>query len=300
MANHLPPKDTISSIAQLLALGKPALSPPPSPLVQALLGMSKKSQPPPLSQYLISPPPSPPTLPTLGSLFGLGGPPLFNGGLAALAGTPSKPMGFGLVPAKVRRVFYSFHFKDVFRVNHIRKAGQFRSIDKERLPTPQDRSLWESVKLKNPGALMGMINRGLEGTSVTCVLAGLETWARPWVRYEIAQSLHRGNGLLAVFIHNCNCPRDGFSTKGADPLAQMAVGYDRYGQIRIYEWDSGQWRLFARLSDPLASWPKWLPKCPRGYVMPLSEGARSYDWITDNGRANLLHWTNTAAVAAGR
>src|SRR3546814_20831839 len=39
---------------------------------------------------------------------------------------------------KIRRVFYSFHYKDIFRVNHIRKAGQFRLVDKQRLPQPQD------------------------------------------------------------------------------------------------------------------------------------------------------------------
>src|SRR3546814_7041115 len=81
----------------------------------------------------------------------------------------------------------SSDLKDIFRVNHIRKAGQFRLVDKQRLPTPQDRSLWEEAKLKNPSALKGMIDRGLEGTSVTCVLAGYETWNRPWVRYEIAK-----------------------------------------------------------------------------------------------------------------
>src|SRR3546814_10154864 len=33
---------------------------------------------------------------------------------------------------KIRRVFYSFHYTDIFRVNHIRKAGQFRLVDKQR------------------------------------------------------------------------------------------------------------------------------------------------------------------------
>lgn len=197
-------------------------------------------------------------------------------------------------------MFYSFHYADIFRVNHVRKAGQFRKMDKMRLPTPQDRSLWEEAKLKNPSALKGMIDRGLEGTSVTCVLAGTETWERPWVRYEIAKSVQRGNGLLAVRIHNCQCPRNGYAFQGHNPLDQMAIGYDSQGRIRIWEWRGGQWQIFVRLGAPLAAWPKWLPVAQQGYVMQLSRGAQTYDWITDNGADNLLHWTELAAKTAGR
>lgn len=197
-------------------------------------------------------------------------------------------------------MFYSFHYDDVFRVNHIRKAGQFRTVDKERLPTPQDRSLWEEAKLKNPSALTGMIDRGLEGTGVTCVLAGYETWSRPWVRYEIAKSVQRGNGLLAVAIHNCNCPRKGFALRGPNPLDQIAIGLDAEGRPRIWEWRDGQWKIFARLGAPLLSWPKWLSRADPGFVMQLSRGAPAYDWIEHDGASKLLHWTDAAAITVGR
>ncbi|WP_317973698.1 TIR domain-containing protein [Novosphingobium pituita] len=211
------------------------------------------------------------------------------------------PFMLGLAAPKIRRVFYSFHYQaDIFRVNHIRKAGQFRALDKWRTLTPHDRSLWEEAKLKNPSALMRTIDKGLEGTSVTCVLAGYETWNRQWVRYEIAKSLQRGNGLVVVTIHNCKCPNNGYALPGLNPLAQMAVGYDAQNKPRIYERFNETWRIYPRLNAPLSSWPKWLDIPQAGHVMPLSSGARCYDWITDGGRDNLLHWTDAAAIAAGR
>lgn len=227
----------------------------------------------------------------------------YDGLRAAAMPTPNTINSFmlGLAAPKIRRVFYSFHYQaDIFRVNHIRKAGQFRKLDKERAPTPLDRSLWEEAKLKNPGALMSMIDRGLEGTSVTCVLAGYETWNRQWVRYEIAKSLQRGNGLVVVTIHNCNCPKNGYDLPGPNPLDHMAVGYDAQNKPRIYELSNGAWRIYNRLSEPLSSWPKWLSIPQPGKVMPLSSGARCYDWITNGGAENLLHWTDAAAIAAGR
>jgi hypothetical protein len=56
------------------------------------------------------------------------------------------------------------------------------------------------------------IRDGVDQTSVTCVLIGAHTWKDRWVRYEIARSVERGNGLLAVRI-------DGI----ADPKTQQRV-----------------------------------------------------------------------------
>lgn len=299
MSNPIPPKLNLSALAALLGQAQSAPgNQPMSPLVRALLGDRTGQPPSPLNSLGLLASPPPPRQ-TLGSLFGHTNAP----GLGTAIPTPNTVNAFllGATPPKIRRVFYSFHYQaDIFRVNHIRKAGQFRTVDKWRAPTPQDRSLWEEAKVKNPGALMGMIDRGLEGTSVTCVLAGYETWSRPWVRYEIAKSVQRGNGLVVVTIHNCNCPKNGYALPGHNPLAQMAVGYDAQNRPRIYEWFNGAWRIFPRLSAPLSSWPKWLPVPQPGHVMQLSSGARCYDWITDGGADNLLHWTDAAAIAAGR
>jgi hypothetical protein len=202
----------------------------------------------------------------------------------------------GLAPAKVRNVFYSFHYQDVLRVNQVRNSGKIRPTDKGRQLTPQDRSLWEQVKRTNPRNLRSVIDNGLGGTSVTCVLAGYETWSREWVRYEIARSVMRGNGLLTVHIHGCKCPNAGYSLPGHNPLNGMALGSDD----RLWEHRGGQWLHYDKITDKVPTWPQWLQRPDPGYVMPLSAGARAYDWVADDGFNNLIHWTDTAAIAAGK
>ena len=202
----------------------------------------------------------------------------------------------GTLAQKSRNVFYSFHFEDVRRVNQIRLCNQFLSADKD-TPRVRDRSLWETAKKLNPAALARIIDKGLEGTSTTCVLAGYQTWEREWVRYEIARSLARGNALLTVCIHNCRCPTYGVAPRGHNPLDQIALGSD----MRIYEWvPYVGWKLYGRIPEKLTSWPKWLPQAAPSYLVKLSAGARSYDWVADDGVHNLIHWTDAAAAAAGK
>ena len=197
---------------------------------------------------------------------------------------------------KTRHTFYSFHFDDVMRVNQIRMCDQFRTTDK-RTPRVVDRSLWEQAKRTHPAALSSMIDRGLEGTSTTCVLAGTQTWSREWVRYEIARSLERGNGLLTVFIHNCPCPRNGRAAPGHNPLDFIALSIDR----QIYELVAGGWKPYGRIRNKLSAWPKWLRPVMFGeFLVPLSQSAARYDWVAQDGSRNLIHWTDEAAAAAGR
>ena len=56
-----------------------------------------------------------------------------------------------------------------------------------------DKAEFEQIKLKGDQAVHNWINRQLNGTSVTVVLLGSETLNRPFVQYEICQSLNRGN-----------------------------------------------------------------------------------------------------------
>ena len=100
-----------------------------------------------------------------------------------------------------RKVFFSFHYDDVTRANVVRNSDQI-TRQYTKAARFYDKSLWEEAKKQGPLAIKRMINGGLEGSSVTCVLIGSETWKRPWVRYEIIKSLARGNGILGVRIHN--------------------------------------------------------------------------------------------------
>ncbi len=100
-----------------------------------------------------------------------------------------------------RKVFFSFHYDDVTRANVVRNSDV---ITRQYQTGVRffDKSLWEEAKKQGPLAIKRMINGALEGSSVTCVLIGQQTWQRPWVRYEILKSMARGNGIFGVEIHD--------------------------------------------------------------------------------------------------
>jgi hypothetical protein len=69
----------------------------------------------------------------------------------------------------------------------------------------------------------------LRGTSVTVVLIGRQTANRPWVKYEIAQSIAQNNGLLGIHIHHLKTPFDGGSLwPGPTPAVPWNVAFPRY------------------------------------------------------------------------
>src|SRR4051812_26517032 len=116
-----------------------------------------------------------------------------------------------------RRTFFSFHYKpDVSRAWIVRNSWM----------TKQDRdaagffdsSVFESKERESTEVLKRFLREGLSNTSVTCVLVGSETALRRWVRYEIFQSFIRGNGLLAVRIHDNSDLNKLPSTAGANPF----------------------------------------------------------------------------------
>src|SRR5690348_2423591 len=101
-----------------------------------------------------------------------------------------------------RRVFFSFHFDDVWAANIVRNSNVVKAQYEPASRAFFDKSLWEETKKQGDRAIRKMIDDGLDGSSVTCVLIGQQTWARPWVRYELLKSFERGNGILGVHIHD--------------------------------------------------------------------------------------------------
>jgi hypothetical protein len=94
-----------------------------------------------------------------------------------------------------RRTFFSFHYlPDVWRAWNVRNCWVTK-------PEEQidggffDSSVFEASKKKGDDSLKAFLRDGLDNTSVTCVLTGTDTWRRRWVRYEIARSVVKGNGL---------------------------------------------------------------------------------------------------------
>jgi hypothetical protein len=162
-----------------------------------------------------------------------------------------------------------------------------------------DGSLWESSKRTSDASLKALINKGLENTSVTCVLAGTETYARRWVRYEIAKSLVRGNGLLTVRIDRKQDQRGYTCDAGLNPLACMGVYEAARGDVRLAELVNGRWTHYedyqARIQLP-ALWRQ--PSSTT--VVPLSYYGRCYCYVAENGSLSLARWIEAAAQDVGR
>jgi len=160
-----------------------------------------------------------------------------------------------------RRVFFSFHYqKDVWRANQIRNA---HIVDGTAAAGFQDASLWEEARKKGDAAIKALINKGLEGTTVTAVLIGSETASRTYVKYEIDQSIARDNGLIGIYIHNLK-DRNGYTAvKGANPFDQL---YFERDSRKIY----------------------------------LSSMYSTYDWVDDDGYNNFAAWVEAAAKKAGQ
>lgn len=128
-----------------------------------------------------------------------------------------------------RRVFFSFHYeRDVWRATNVRKAG---AVDARAAAGWNDGSIWEEAKRKGRSAIERMIDEGLKGTSVTAVLIGAETASRPWVTYEIEQSIKRGNGLLGIRIHDV---KDQYGKRGSRGSIPQPL---KNGSYRIYDWN---------------------------------------------------------------
>src|SRR6266550_749931 len=172
-----------------------------------------------------------------------------------------------------KRVFFSFQYQDIFRANVVRNhwltkadrgsAGFF------------DSSLWEEAKRKGYLALKRLINGGLEGTSVTCVLIGSDTFARPWVRYEILKSLKRGNSVLAIHVNSIKPSR----ALGPNPLEYVGISFSDSGlTATLYELVNHQWQEYREIDDGASYRIDAVAQRYRGQGYNLTEWCPVYDW----------------------
>jgi hypothetical protein len=129
-----------------------------------------------------------------------------------------------------RRVFFSFHYdNDIWRANQIRNANVVAGPD---VAGFFDHSEYQQAKKTGIEGIKRMIMKHLKNTSVTVVLIGSQTSTRPWVKYEIKQSIAQNNGLLGIYIHhlkNQNGEWDFF--RGAKPSVPDGV------EFPAYDWD---------------------------------------------------------------
>ncbi|SRR6266550_7111804 len=184
-----------------------------------------------------------------------------------------------------KRVFFSFQYQDIFRANVVRNhwltkadrgsAGFF------------DSSLWEEAKRKGYVALKRLINAGLEGTSVTCVLVGSGTYARPWIRYEILKSLKKGNSILAIHVNSIKQSKP----LGRNPLKYVGISFSDSGlTATLFELVNDKWQEYLEIDDGASYRIEGVAQKYRGNGFDLTEFYQEYDWVADDGYNNFASW----------
>jgi hypothetical protein len=160
-----------------------------------------------------------------------------------------------------RRVFFSFHYqRDVIRAAQVRNSWVTKP-DREYAGF-WDKARWEQVLRDGDDAVKRWINRQLSGTSVTVVLIGSQTYQRKYVNYEIERTWNLQHGLLGIYIHHIKNFQGLISPRGTNPFTNFCVDEESEG-------------------------------------IPLSQYVATYDWIKDDGYANLGKWIEKAARDAG-
>lgn len=188
------------------------------------------------------------------------------------------------------RVFFSFHYQDVidFRANVVRNhwllkphreaAGFF------------DASIWESARRQGTVALKRIINGGLDNTTNTCVLIGSQTYARPWVRYEILKSFKRENHLFGVHINSIKGKNQLTKALGPNPLEFVGVTFSDSGlTATLWEKNGNDWVEYDAV-DNCASYRVNVPEKYRGKGYNLGNFYPVYDWVADDGFSNFASW----------
>ena len=162
-----------------------------------------------------------------------------------------------------RKVFFSFHYeRDAVRAGQVRNSNVVKNNS---INTSDfiDAAKWEEIKKGGDEAIKRWIANQLNGTSITVVLIGAKTSERKWVKYEIDESLKKGNGLLGIYIHKCPLFDGSTDIKGENPFDNL---YFNKNGLKKY----------------------------------LSQIYPTYDWIDDDGYNNLGDWIEKAAKEAGR
>ncbi|HTV74746.1 MAG TPA: TIR domain-containing protein [Candidatus Acidoferrales bacterium] len=194
-----------------------------------------------------------------------------------------------------RTVYFSFHYqRDIMRVQHVKQ----HYVTKESYTEAGyfDGSLEEKAKKEGDGVVQRLIDEGLNGSSVLCVLVGKETSTRHWVYYEILKSVELGMGIFGIRIHQLKHPRDGIDTPGASPFDFSGYSESNGKMVPMIKYTDG-WKNAPYLTSISPSAALYL----KGTDKPiLSSLFKTYDWVNDDGYNNFSKWVEAAAKQAGR
>ena len=156
-----------------------------------------------------------------------------------------------------RRVFFSFEYSDIWRVNQVRNSWVTRGIEPAGF---LDKAEFESIQKHGDAAIARWIDQQLHGTSGTVVLVGAYTCASRWVNYEIEASKAKGNGLLGIDISMLQ-DQYGYATTCCGPIP---YGYNFYNWSIDDGYNNlGHWAASAYLlanpdpwQSPVQQWPR--------------------------------------------
>lgn len=158
---------------------------------------------------------------------------------------------------EMRNVFYSFHYgNDVMRAMVVRNHWVTKGGQK--ISGIIDKVEFEEVKRKGDASIKRWIDSQMIGTTVTIVLIGEETLNREYVQYEIMRSIERGNAILGIRISSI---KDALTGK-TSPKGNVHTIIGRNNGSPVY---------FDNVC----------------YAV--------YDYIADNGYANMDIWVEMAA-----
>lgn len=172
----------------------------------------------------------------------------------------------------MRHVFFSFHHADILRTVLVRNMW----VANKQTTRFTDSANYEKSRRQGQRAIERWIDTQMHGTSVTVVLIGTQTLNRQFVKYEIEQSIARGNGLLGIHINKLEDLNNTIKTE------RVTSNLDRYNELlRAWGYNipvSQQYKTKSYTHSPAAT--------PNAY----------YNWI----RNNIGGWVERAALNAGR
>ncbi len=116
-----------------------------------------------------------------------------------------------------RSVFFSFHYdRDIMRVRQVKQHYITKGTYSE--TGFFDGSLEERAKKDGDAVVKKLIDNGLAGSSVLCVLIGKDTYTRRRVDYEILKAVEYGMGVFGIRIHQLKDPKQDADVAGSNPV----------------------------------------------------------------------------------
>ena len=195
----------------------------------------------------------------------------------------------------MRKVFFSFDWDDVWRVNQVRKSGVPKGNYKAGFV---DAAEIEKVKKRTDKEIQKWIDEQMKGKSVTCVLIGSKTDKSKWVKYEIEKSIKEKKGLLGVFIHKLKDSNRKTDKKGTNLLEDY--GKDDFGEtVKNALVGGGVGGGLVSLVFPQLAIPAAIIVSALALLEP-NDDYKIYDWVTDDGTNNLGDWIEKAAKQVGK